>query len=850
MSSYLINFYVMVTKKWRIFIASTDRDLKYARDAIFEKLNDIGYDPIMFEKSGFIIDSDLHSHTTCVETVKTCDILVLVLDKKTGGAYLGKKNEVSITQKEYEKAIKSNIPVIVFVNQNLEQERFGIVQNIKREKGKINDSQLLEEIKKSRTNYADSPRLIHFLQVVSKKKTGNFITYFNSLSDLLVGVENRLKSLSTTISRKLLSSQVKYIKAKSTSLGVEYNLNALLKSDYLISPNYCLKENHEKTGEKDILEHIKSQNYFSFLLGKPGAGKSISISKLFCTHAEKCLKNKSNEIPIYFEFKNLKNIAEFSVKELMQESFDLYLKKENYPSLDYNILKFYFYLDGLDELPSILISEFIDKFGSHNLSNGIITARESFFNIHIRGYILEKSVGNIYKINDWSIDQGAKYIQNWLLSCKLPDLSKSFLVVANDKKYSEILSSPILSSMFAFTIKELELIPNEINDRTSLYGFFVEQLAFHEANKLNKNKQNGKNQIIDIWIQTIWLINTYKAKLKILSYSELKTYLLDKGFDKLLINKSLLAIININPISKEVKSILHETLTEYFLATYGIYAMKCGNELLDNYMETTLSGEVSSFVKEIWKKMNRDELIVCLSNLQENLKKSILQMDVTSQKRTSNMIYYLSRLPLQECVVSNLKELLCYKSDIFISNGVLFALTKLEDIDSEEILANELINNPKANNLNRGLHLEYFGDILPLSHFPPSDPANTTADKSIISLMEHLKNPTTRNLSTIRIDVITIISLAYTRDVLDDILINDIKTILNGSEIYSNNAIVNKALMLLDKIHFQKTYCDFSFPQNKKQPHSFAFSSKKYLLKRFFLDNNRQKWLRKMYQIA
>lgn len=150
-----------------------------------------------------------------------------------------------------------------------------------------------------------------------------------------------------------------------------------------------------------------------------------------------------------------------------------------------------------------------------------------------------------------------------------------------------------------------------------------------------------------------------------------------------------------------------------------------------------------------------------------------------------------------------MKDLLNYNLPIFLKNGILFALTKLQDVKSEELLTDELINNPLANNLNRGLHLEYFGDIelLSSSDIYPSDPGKTNVDKSIDRLFEHLTRSNIRDVYTSRIDTITIISLCVTRNILSSKILDKLKkylTILQDK--YSNTTdIPIKAIDLLDK---------------------------------------------------
>ncbi|MBA7577114.1 hypothetical protein ES708_18960 [subsurface metagenome] len=168
----------MIKKKWRVFIASTDKDLKYARASIAEKIEALGFETVIFERGSFVIDPELHSHDTCLRSVETSDILLLILDKRSGGPYRGKKGNPSITEKEYETAINNNIPVIVLVNQRLEQERFDRIGKIRETYPKISDKELLSRFKYLVEN-AYIEAMIGLAKISSRLL---FLAYFSNLS--------------------------------------------------------------------------------------------------------------------------------------------------------------------------------------------------------------------------------------------------------------------------------------------------------------------------------------------------------------------------------------------------------------------------------------------------------------------------------------------------------------------------------------------------------------------------------------------------------------------------------------------------------------------------------------------
>ena len=285
----------------------------------------------------------------------------------------------------------------------------------------------------------------------------------------------------------------------------------------------------------------------------------------------------------------------------------------------------------------------------------------------------------------------------------------------------------------------------------------------------------------------------------------LKERLSEKGIDNKIIDQSFSGLVKIDDLSGEVKSLLHETMLEYLLASYGIRTMFLGKNI-DDFLDCTLSSDVTSFVREIWQKLPPKDLKKPLNNLSKTIRHSSQGKDEKNQRRASNGIYYLSRIPLDDYTIKALQDLLSISLTIFLKNGILFALTKLGDFKSEDLLSVDLMSNKEANNLNRGLHLEYFGDIKPKSYFPPKDPGNTSIHKSIFYCLEHLRRGNLRDIRTARIDTITIMSLSASRGKLTKSLLKRIKKYIdemikkNPSETF----IPGKALKLLDENPLEK----------------------------------------------
>lgn len=69
----------------RVFISSTCYDLSLLRSQLRIFIKNMGYEPIMSDYEDILYDPRIHTHTSCVDEVQNCDILVLIIGSRFGG---------------------------------------------------------------------------------------------------------------------------------------------------------------------------------------------------------------------------------------------------------------------------------------------------------------------------------------------------------------------------------------------------------------------------------------------------------------------------------------------------------------------------------------------------------------------------------------------------------------------------------------------------------------------------------------------------------------------------------------------------------------------------------------------
>lgn len=109
--------------KTKVFVSSTCYDLASLREDLREHIEWMGHEPLLSDYPSFPVDPDRKAVTNCYENVVNhADIFVLVIGGRRGA--LDDEWGKSVTNVEYEKAIRAGIPCYVFVNRTVDTLRY------------------------------------------------------------------------------------------------------------------------------------------------------------------------------------------------------------------------------------------------------------------------------------------------------------------------------------------------------------------------------------------------------------------------------------------------------------------------------------------------------------------------------------------------------------------------------------------------------------------------------------------------------------------------------------------------------------------------------------------------------
>ncbi len=113
--------------KPRIFISSTFYDLKYIREDLANFVRSYNYEPVLFEDGDIGYTPGRELDTSCYESMRNSDMVILIIGGEYGSAASGEKKDefkeyMSITRNEFRAAVDSGIPIFVMIDKKVMTE--------------------------------------------------------------------------------------------------------------------------------------------------------------------------------------------------------------------------------------------------------------------------------------------------------------------------------------------------------------------------------------------------------------------------------------------------------------------------------------------------------------------------------------------------------------------------------------------------------------------------------------------------------------------------------------------------------------------------------------------------------
>lgn len=265
---------IMVPK---VFVSSTFYDLKYVRENIGDFVESYGFTPIISETGNIGYSPYRALDMSCYEAMRTSDMAILVI----GGRYGSPSSDEtmpedifqqykSITRKEFEAAVDSNVPVYVFIEAPVYYE--------------------FETYKKNRCKIEEGSLQLQFASV-DNINVFRFIAEVYSVSGVPIWAFTRVEDIKDKLKKQWATLLLRYlmlIKSDATQERLEDPINTI---------NVAVKQMTiwlDKLGENLIDDEGKEEVRHKQLIERI----STSITRSF----DFCLLDKNQDIEDYLSF--------------------------------------------------------------------------------------------------------------------------------------------------------------------------------------------------------------------------------------------------------------------------------------------------------------------------------------------------------------------------------------------------------------------------------------------------------------------------------------------------------------------------------------------------------------------
>lgn len=253
----------------RVFVSSTYYDLKHVRSSLDIFIGSLGFESVLSEKGDIAYSPDMPLDESCYREVTSADIFVLIVGGRYGseGSEGGKKKTgefyeryESVTKKEFEEAIKRDIPTYVLVEQNVYSEYHTYLRN--------------KENKNTAYAHVDSVNIFKFIEQIFLLPRNNPTQTFEKFSDIECWLKEQWAGLFRELLRRMseqkkfaeLSQQVEGLKDINNTLKAY--LESLMKavspdeSTRLIeseSKRLIERERHEEIRRNELVEYLENR---------------------------------------------------------------------------------------------------------------------------------------------------------------------------------------------------------------------------------------------------------------------------------------------------------------------------------------------------------------------------------------------------------------------------------------------------------------------------------------------------------------------------------------------------------------------------------------------------------------
>lgn len=781
----------MIARSWMVSVLSTAYDLKEYREDVIKWLRDKNFEVSAYEEPHFPVETDMHSHDSCLVALSRVDIVIVIIDKRSGGTYYniesGEK-KISITEAEYLKAIELGIPIYFFVSQKAYDELHAYKEGYKKfcEKNRYT-SKDSEEVRRYKEEYntgyictyVEKIETLLFIDDVQHSykdhATSNWMDFFINRQTFLEAVERKLVGYSRKLIHRLARSQSVALLNKHTSTAFGMSLGDVFASAYYIEPPHKIEsgKSNVTVSNNMLSDEIKGvlQSDNSILVyGEAGYGKTTILAKCFSEQVKELDEDPSYIIPLFLPLRNKGNDYHFDIERYIEEELanteDTILRHALYPCLDLRYLKIRFYCDGFDEIAETLSGDDLERIRKSTIFSYplVLTCRQQYTMRYLNEFNFADKFGVRIQMEKWSIQTAREYIVNFCIKKEISEEGKNniFAVIDGNNDLLQVLDSPLLITMFLWFIEKQRSMPiNQDISRTELFENWLVELSKREFSK-HGIKGTSSDVIIRVWEIAAWQVYLHRMQSDRLRIDNLLDMLNDRfpEVDKNYMRSWFDALFDCT--TEYILGTFHEQFMEYLVARLLIGASESKTDPYPNFLELVLRPEINRYYRDIWRSKSKSVQANIYEAIDEQYFGNMGKTDSASVKVRVHAIYHLCRLNAEkraECI----ERAFNIENNISVLLSLYFGAIKLGQMDNENKFCEKLLTDDEYSVANRGYHLAYYADSIGETNFPYKDDNVCGWQGTLQAFERHFESEEVSHYFLRRIDLVTMIQLIEAR---------------------------------------------------------------------------------------
>jgi hypothetical protein len=169
----------------KIFISSTIYDLIDIRGSVRHCLEDFSCTVYASEFPDFPVDRNLHSYNVCIENLKKCDLIILIINERYGGLYSKiEESVISITRQEIKEAFNSGKTIWTFVNKKTFDSK-DIFKKLCKLNPNLDKSKVFDKFKENTNSQIENHFVFEFIDEITRLPKNNWIFQYIDNYELL-----------------------------------------------------------------------------------------------------------------------------------------------------------------------------------------------------------------------------------------------------------------------------------------------------------------------------------------------------------------------------------------------------------------------------------------------------------------------------------------------------------------------------------------------------------------------------------------------------------------------------------------------------------------------------------------